>query len=578
MCPASQQRETAEEKLVLLVLTHLRKVGRPLVNNQNSALIQLSWRSGDCHLDLQAHISPKEMSTSPPQVIPRKPSGVKVLTPLQQHRPNGLPIITDAERENGTSGKSSHKKLMTAEREVEILNHCFDDIERFMARLQQTAEARSILNQRTKRSAKKSTKNDKQGDLLTKKASPPSEQEFVDIFQKIKYSFCLLDRLKSSISQPDAPDLLHHIFLPLNLMVKTTETLAASVKSPCMTRGAVSLLREHLTGEEKELWKSLGPNWTSDASQQTVSAPPYSPVFLDGWQPQANDSAGRLLEDPVQLQHKEDAFNESVRKQSQQEHVQPASKNYGEGTEKANKNGIPPNGKRMYHCNYDFVARNNDELSVLHGEALEVLELSSDRFWKCRNSYDEIGLVPCNILEPLSALNNTERIHPVLRTESKRTALTPRCFSYAPSSSDGFRPTATNRAERHQSMVLPSNMTREDGSRVMAMNNELLQRLAKKRNSLEDTEVSSTAGIPIPLNYHSPSSAVKSWLSAKGFSQGTVETLGVLNGAQLFSLKNEELCSVCPLEGESIYLQVLGQKSLLEDVRKVSELETVAEK
>ncbi|XP_027898456.1 epidermal growth factor receptor kinase substrate 8-like protein 1a [Xiphophorus couchianus] len=519
------------------------------------------------------------MSTSPPQVIPRKPSGVKVLTPLrEQHRSNGLPMITDAERENGTSGKSSCKKLMTAEREVEILNHCFDDIEKFMARLQQAAEARSVLNQRTKRSAKKITKNDKQ-DLLTKKATPPSEQEFVDIFQKIKYSFCLLDRLKSSISQPDAPDLLHHIFLPLNLVVKTTEgpTLAASVKSPCMTRGAVSLLQEHLTGEEKELWKSLGPNWTSDASQKTVSAPPYSPVFLDGWQPQAYDSAGRLLVDPIQLQHKEDAFNESMQKQSQPEHVQPAPKNYREGTEKANKNGIPPNGERMYHCNYDFVARNNDELSVLHGEKLEVLELSSERFWKCQNSYDEIGLVPCNILEPLSALNNTEKIHPVLRTESRKTALPPRCFSYAPSSSDGFRPTATSRAERHQSMILPSNMTKEDGGRVMVMNNELLQRLAKKRNPLEEMEVPSTAGTSIPLNYHSQSAEVKAWLSAKGFSRGTVETLGVLNGAQLFSLKNEELCSVCPLEGERIYLQLLGQKSLLEDVRKVSELETVVE-
>lgn len=71
------------------------------------------------------------------------------------------------------------------------------------------------------------------------------------------------------------------------------------------------------------------------SSQQTVSAPPYSPVFLDGWQPQAYDSAGRLLVDPIQLQHKEDAFNESMQKQSQPEHVQPAPKNYREGTEKA---------------------------------------------------------------------------------------------------------------------------------------------------------------------------------------------------------------------------------------------------
>uniref|UniRef100_A0A3B5MT51 EPS8 signaling adaptor L1a n=1 Tax=Xiphophorus couchianus TaxID=32473 RepID=A0A3B5MT51_9TELE len=460
------------------------------------------------------------MSTSPPQVIPRKPSGVKVLTPLrEQHRSNGLPMITDAER--GIYGVILH--ILCSQ---EILNHCFDDIEKFMARLQQAAEARSVLNQRTKRSAKKITKNDKQ-DLLTKKATPPSEQEFVDIFQKIKYSFCLLDRLKSSISQPDAPDLLHHIFLPLNLVVKTTEgpTLAASVKSPCMTRGAVSLLQEHLTGEEKELWKSLGPNWTSDASK-TVSAPPYSPVFLDGWQPQAYDSAGRLLVDPIQLQHKED--------------LQTSECNF------RNKNGIPPNGERMYHCNYDFVARNNDELSVLHGEKLEVLELSSERFWKCQNSYDEIGLVPCNILEPLSALNNTEKIHPVLRTESRQSGY---CIleNLSIASLNNIAPPPP-----------PHLLT------VMVMNNELLQRLAKKRNPLEEMEVPSTAGTSIPLNYHSQSAEVKAWLSAKGFSRGTVETLGVLNGAQLFSLKNEELCSVCPLEGERIYLQLLGQKSLLE--------------
>lgn len=47
-------------------------------------------------------------------------------------------------------------------------------------------------------------------------------------------------------------------------MVKTTggPALGASVVSPAMTTGAVSLLQEHLTKEEKGLWTSLGPNWT----------------------------------------------------------------------------------------------------------------------------------------------------------------------------------------------------------------------------------------------------------------------------------------------------------------------------
>lgn len=40
----------------------------------------------------------------------------------------------------------------------EILNHCFDDVERFMGRLQQTAEAQTVLNQRKKKGSKKSKK------------------------------------------------------------------------------------------------------------------------------------------------------------------------------------------------------------------------------------------------------------------------------------------------------------------------------------------------------------------------------------------------------------------------------------
>lgn len=51
-------------------------------------------------------------------------------------------------------------------------------------------------------------------------------------------------------------------------MVKTTggPAFGASVVSPAMTSGAVSLLQEHLTEQEKELWTSLGPNWTSSRS------------------------------------------------------------------------------------------------------------------------------------------------------------------------------------------------------------------------------------------------------------------------------------------------------------------------
>ncbi|XP_035510876.1 epidermal growth factor receptor kinase substrate 8-like protein 1a [Morone saxatilis] len=519
--------------------------------------------------------------SSPPPVVPRRYSGVRVMiTPGEQPPPGGLPIYSHSSKENGVSEVSNHTSLLNAEKEVEILNHCFDDVERFMARLQQTAEAQSVLNQRRKKKRSKKKKENQDDDLLTMKACPPSEEEFVDLFQKIKYSFSLLDRLKSSIAQPDAPELLHSIFVPLKLLVKTTggPLLGASVVSPAMTSGAVSLLHEHLTEEEKELWTSLGPNWISPCSQLSVSVPPYSPVFLDGWQLPAYDSTGQPWEDPIELQHKQDV-RERRAAQTQQDHARQTGQGHGEGTAEAKENWLPPEGERLYCCSYDFVARNSSELSVLQGETLEVIE-SSKRWWKCRNRFDQIGFVPFNILEPLSALNNTGRDSPVVRRESKKTALFPRTkyFSYAPPSPDATSSTHT-RPLRPQSMVLPSTvMQGDDSDRVMIMNDELLQRLAGKRGSIHPLVVPRSADTSAPLNYHSPAAEVEAWLTTKGFSQQTVQSLGILSGAQLFSLNKDEFRTVSPEEGARVYSQIMVQKSLLEDVHKATELETVMEK
>ncbi|KAG7243677.1 hypothetical protein INR49_011234 [Caranx melampygus] len=481
------------------------------------------------------------MSGPPPPVVPRKPSVLRVMIPPgEQPPPAAVPIYSVSVKENRAKRDSNHVPTLNAEREVskemgtcakklnkEILNHCFDDVERFMGRLQQAAEAQSVLNQRKKKRSRKSKKGDQEDNLLTMKAVPPPEEDFVNIFQKIKYSFSLLDRLKSSITQPDAPDLLHHVFVPLRLMVNTTggPELGMSVLSPALTSGAVSLLQEHLTTEEKELWTSLGPNWTSDCSHLNVSVPPYSPVFLDGWEPPAYDSSGQPLEDPIESQHKQDALRER------------------------------------------------------EAQTAQVIE-SSKRWWKCRNRFDQIGFVPFNILEPLSALSDTGRGSPVMRTKSTRTPLSPpaRCFSYTPSSGDSASPTATSPPLRPQSMVLPSTALGEDSDRVLIMNDELLQRLAEKRSSVRPLVIPRTADTAAPLNYHSPPAEVEAWLTTKGFSPQTIERLGVLSGAQLFSLNKEELRAVSQEEGARVYSQIMVQKALLEDVRKATELETVMEK
>ncbi|XP_056263693.1 epidermal growth factor receptor kinase substrate 8-like protein 1a isoform X2 [Pseudoliparis swirei] len=514
------------------------------------------------------------MYTTPPAVAPGKYSGVRVmLVPGKKPPPDGLPIYTHVHKEKSAIEESNYPSHLNAERELEFMNHCFDDVERFMARLQQTVEAQIVLNQRgEKKSRKSKKKTDHEDGLLALKACPPSAEEFVDLFQKIKYSLSLLDRLKSAIVSPYAPELLHRIFVPLKLMMQTTggPALGASVVSPAMTSGAVLLLQEHLIAEEKTLWTSLGANWTSPCAHLNVSVPPYSPVFLDGWMPQAYDSTGHLFEDPIESQHKQDALRES---RSLQDQVQQTAELPGQGNNEVDGNELPPEGERLYCCSYDFVARNSSELSVLQGETLEVINMSN-KWWKCQNRFDQIGFVPSNILEPLSALNNPERESPAVHSQSKKMPVSPpKFFSYAPSSPVGPSPISPMRP---QSMFLPS-MQGEDNDRVLMINDELVQRLSEKRAPVRPTAVSRTADTS-PLNYRSTSAEVAAWLTTKGFSPQTVQGLGILNGAQIFSLKKEELRAVAPEEGARVYSQIMVQKALLQDVHKSTELEKVMER
>lgn len=52
--------------------------------------------------------------------------------------------------------------------------------------------------------------------------------------------------------------------------------MGASVSSPAMTDSAVSLLQDNLNLEERQLWTSLGPNWTHSQSVPTHTTSLFS--------------------------------------------------------------------------------------------------------------------------------------------------------------------------------------------------------------------------------------------------------------------------------------------------------------
>uniref|UniRef100_A0A8D8W688 Epidermal growth factor receptor kinase substrate 8 n=2 Tax=Cacopsylla melanoneura TaxID=428564 RepID=A0A8D8W688_9HEMI len=195
------------------------------------------------------------------------------------------------------------------ERDVTILNHCFDDIEKFIARLQHAAAASRELERRHRN--RKSKKKDLGDGMLTMRAKPPPEIEFIEIFQKFKLSFNLLAKLKAHIHDPNAPELIHFLFTPLALIVDASHdteygpNLPAKVVSPLLTRDAINLLINCVTSKETELWHSLGDAWLVARDQWKGYVVPYHPIFMDGWSPEypINDeleSVGMMNSSPAE--------------------------------------------------------------------------------------------------------------------------------------------------------------------------------------------------------------------------------------------------------------------------------------
>ncbi|CDW52223.1 epidermal growth factor receptor pathway; epiderm al growth factor receptor kinase [Trichuris trichiura] len=195
------------------------------------------------------------------------------------------------------------------ERDVNTLNRCFDDIERFVARIQSAAIAQrelEALQQQRRAMMSKSSKSRQQmqrhpGDgILLLRAQLPTELEFFDILQKFKLCFNLLAKLKNHIHEPNAPELLHFLFTPLAIIVDACQwafgrSIAPQVVSPLITRAAKALLLNCLTSKESEIWASLGESWRMTADEWRGPPPgSYTPTFADGYVPYYDGGASTL--------------------------------------------------------------------------------------------------------------------------------------------------------------------------------------------------------------------------------------------------------------------------------------------
>uniref|UniRef100_A0A672S060 Epidermal growth factor receptor kinase substrate 8-like protein 2 n=1 Tax=Sinocyclocheilus grahami TaxID=75366 RepID=A0A672S060_SINGR len=405
----------------------------------------------------------------------------------------------------------------------QILNCALDDIEIFVARLHKVAEAFAQLNQRNR--SKKTKKRGPAEGMLTLRAKPPSEGEFIDCLQKLKLSFNLLAKLKKHIQNPSAAELVHFLFGPLEMILQScgSPELPRVVISPHLSRDTVDFLRGHLTPKEMTIFELLGDCWTRPRADwpKDQCAPLYVPKFRNGWEPPVElfrsspwetESAGA----PVQTEYRPKEVRE--RDESVSFSTSPASRKYA---------------KIRYH----FVARNANELSVLQDEVLEVLE-DDKQWWKLRNRSGQAGYVPYNILD-------------VVKLEDPHAFIDP---PYSPGTP--YSPTKVSQQ-----------MDKVNDELLMLITGNKIQQPARNFKVVRQSAV--------PLTFNSNPAEVTNWLNAKGFSKPTVERLGILTGAQLFSLNKDNLKAVCGDEGSRVYSQITVQKSLLEKSRGDSELQEI---
>ncbi|OQV23697.1 Epidermal growth factor receptor kinase substrate 8-like protein 2 [Hypsibius exemplaris] len=353
---------------------------------------------------------------------------------------NGRQYIPDEDNDSQRSDSN-----INYERDVAVLNHCFDDIERFIARLQQASAAYKQLELRRR---KRNSNRKEQGDgILTLRARPPAEAEFIDIFQKFKLSFNLLGKLRSHIHDPNAPELVHFLFTPLALVFDASQdadygpNLASRIVPPLLTAEAKQLLLNCLTSKESDLWQTLGDAWTQTRDDWSSHVPAYYPVFHDGWEPHlpysdtgrgsrtnGSESWRNERDDDADSQeygadypHYIDHHGKSVADSSpsfprqyserdQQSDFSDAADSDFDRKQRHFAARLESQNAKIVQVIYARTGKNDKELTVQKGEILEILN-SSRKWWQARNRAGLQGYVPCTIVVDYQLVDSAEETY-----------------------------------------------------------------------------------------------------------------------------------------------------------------------
>lgn len=377
------------------------------------------------HVNTRIPPPPNQPAPEPPNHVRDKVNSFERNMREADRHQDPVGYSTAAVRDQDVESVLSEK----TEKDVQLLNHCFDDIEKFVSRLQKAAESYKELERMKKEKSHKGKKARQElEEKLELTAQPPKGQDYTDIFQKFKLSFNLLAKLKAHIHDPNAPELVHFLFTPLSLIYEASRDpsqgnrdLAASVVSPLLTREAKELLLNCLTSKETDLWMSLGDAWITSRDKWKHFVPPYTPRFYNGWHPAPSldemqgaqtPAASHTYISPPMRPFDEPPPNVEPRRPMERPVMGPEIKKPGpryvpnpqlppEDSNDQFHEDLRKKGAKICSVSHSRDKKHQKELTVAKGEILEVLD-DTRNWWKLRNCKGEIGHAPFTILHKLN--------------------------------------------------------------------------------------------------------------------------------------------------------------------------------
>ncbi|KAL9900681.1 epidermal growth factor receptor kinase substrate 8 isoform 1-T1 [Glossina fuscipes fuscipes] len=466
-------------------------------------------------------------------------------------------------------------------KDIQVINHCFEDIECFVTRLQYAAEALKELDLR------KYEHNSNGEGLLVTRSRPPTESEFQDILAKHKLALNYIQKLQNHFQNYIDP--IHNSFVSLQTIVKVCNDVYYEAKipkhvvDPLLKRETIVFLESCLDENEIEFWHSLGSNWTIPKDQFKNHKGRFQPIFYDEWSPDW------VVDEPVNIKNRKDS-----RSASPSPLLMPGKNNIW--LERLKSRNV-----KIAEVLYNKTANNHKELDVTVGEYLEVID-DSRKWWKVRNSIGNLGYVPYTILMPYnfdmqSDYTGRETDSPVSsmfdndmkdqKTKRPVHALTlpiehqpesqttvhkssmPRSISMPavpvpppmPPPSANNTPSGTMK----RSAVLARNNPDSENEALLLQNtiNDELKFTLLQRERRKDLEILITPHIYI--HQTSNPEEVEEWLRAKGFSDAIVNKLRSLNGRELFALSPHTLESYFGHnESRRLISQIVLQKNISE--------------